>query len=52
MLMKSKQKLIETIKRLLSAEDMGLDFLMKLEESELKTLLASISHKLEGQKGK
>jgi len=33
--MKSKQKLIETIKRLLSAEDMGLDFLNKLEEGEL-----------------
>ena len=47
-----KKELIETIKRLLSAEDMGLDFLNKLEESELKTLIASISHKMEDLKTK
>jgi hypothetical protein len=50
--MTPKQELIETIKRLLSAEDMGLDFLNKLEEKELKILIASINHRLEPQKGK
>ena len=50
--MKSKQKLIETIKRLLSAEDMGLDFLNKLEEKELKILIASIRNRLEDLKTK
>ena len=49
-LMNTKQELIEAIKRLLSAEDMGLDFLSKLEENELKTLIASISYRLEDQK--
>ena len=39
--MNTKQELIEAIKRLLSAEDMGLDFLSKLEENELKTLILS-----------
>ena len=48
--MDTKQKLIEVIKKLLSADDMGLDFLNKLEESELKTLIASIRHRLEDQK--
>ena len=47
--MDTKEELIETTKRLLSAEDMGLDFLNKLEESELKILIASIRHRLEGQ---
>ena len=47
--MGTKQELIETIKRLLLADDMGLDFLDKLEESELKTLIASIRHRLENQ---
>ena len=47
--MGTKQELIEAIKRLLLAEDMGLDFLNKLEESELKTLIASIRHRLENQ---
>jgi len=50
--MTPKQELIETIQRLLSAEDMGLDFLNKLEEKELKILIASINHRLEPQKGK
>lgn len=50
--MNTKEELIETVKRLLSAEDMGLDFLNKLEESELKILIASISHRLEDQKTK
>jgi hypothetical protein len=50
--MDAKKELIETIKRLLSAEDMGLDFLNKLEEKELKILIASINHRLEPQKGK
>ncbi len=44
-----KQKLIKTIKELLSAEDVNLDFLNKLEESELKTLTASIRDSLENQ---
>lgn len=38
--MDEKQELIEAIKRLLFADDMGLDFLTKLEESELKTLIS------------
>ena len=50
--MDTKKELIETIKRLLSAEDMGLDFLNKLEEKELKILIASINHRLEGLKTK
>jgi hypothetical protein len=45
--MDKKEELIETVKRLLAAEDMGLDFLHKLEENELKVLIASISHRLE-----
>jgi len=48
--MDKRQELIEALKKLLSAEDMGLDFLNKLEESELKTLIASIRHRLENQK--
>jgi len=52
MLMDKKQKLIENIKKLLIAEDMGLDFLNKLEEKELKILIASIGHRLEEQKAK
>jgi hypothetical protein len=47
--MDTKQSLIENIKRLLSADDMGFEFLNKLEESELKTLIASIRHRLENQ---
>lgn len=50
--MDKKEELIETVKRLLCAADMGLDFLCKLEESELKILIASISHRLEDQKSK
>jgi len=50
--MTTKQKLIENIKKLLIAEDMGLDFLNKLEEKELKILIASINHRLEGLKTK
>jgi len=48
--MDTKQELTEAIKKLLLAEDIGLDFLNKLEESELKTLIASIRHRLENQK--
>ena len=48
--MNTKQELIETIKRLLVAEDVDLDFLNKLEENELKTLIVSISDRLEKQK--
>ena len=50
--MKPKQELIETIKRLLSAEDMGLDFLTKIEKDELKKLIASIRNRLEDLKTK
>ena len=49
MLMNTKQELIENFKRLLLEEDASLDFLNKLEESELKTLIASIRHRLENQ---
>ena len=49
MLMDTKQELIETIKRLLLAEDVDLDFLNKLEENELKTLIVSISDRSEKQ---
>jgi hypothetical protein len=48
--MDTRQELIEAVKKLLLAEDMGLDFLNKLEESELKTLIASIRHRLGNQK--
>ena len=47
--MDTKQEFIEIIKGLLSADDMGLDFLNRNEESELKTLIASIRHRLENQ---
>jgi len=50
MLMDTKQELMETIKSLLLANDIGLEFLNKLEESELKTLIISISDRLEKQK--
>ena len=50
--MDAKKELIETIKRLLSAEDMGLDFLAKLEKDELKKLIASIRNRLEDLKTK
>ena len=50
--MDAKKELIETIKRLLSAEDMGLDFLIKLEKDELKKLIASIRNRLEDLKTK
>jgi len=44
-----KQKLIKIIKKLLSAEDANLDFLNKLQEDELKVLVASIRDRLENQ---
>jgi len=47
--MTPKQELIETIKRLLFAEDVDLNFLNKLEENELKTLIVSISDRSEKQ---
>jgi len=47
--MNTKQELIETIKRLLSAEDIDLEFLNKLEENELRTLIVSISDRSEKQ---
>ncbi len=49
MLVNTKQELIENLKRLLLEDDASLDFLNKLEESELKTLIASIRHRLENQ---
>ena len=48
--MNTKQELIENLKRLLLEDDTSLYFLNKLEESELKTLIASIRHRLENQK--
>jgi len=48
--MSIKQELIENLKRLLSEDEATLDFLNKLEESELKTLIASIRHRLGNQK--
>ena len=48
--MDPKKELIETIKRLLLAEDVDLDFLNKLEENELRTLIVSISDRSEKQK--
>jgi len=48
--MDTKQELIETIKRLLLVDDMCFEFLNKLEESELKTLIVSISDRLEIKK--
>lgn len=47
--MDTKQGLIEKIKTLLVTEDIDLDFLKKLEESELKTLIASMRSRLENQ---
>lgn len=47
--MDPKQELIETIKRLLLAKDVDLDFLYKLEENELKTLIVLISDRSEKQ---
>lgn len=47
--MNTKQELIETIKRLLSVEDVDLDFLNKLDENELKTLIILISDRSEKQ---
>ena len=48
--MNTKQKLIKNLKRLLLEDEASLDFLNKLEESELKTLIALIRHRLENQK--
>jgi len=45
--MDTKQELIETIKRLLLADDVDIDFLYKLDESELKTLIVLISDRSE-----
>jgi hypothetical protein len=47
--MDTKQALIVKIKNLLMAEDISFDFLKKLEESELKTLIASIRGRIENQ---
>lgn len=47
--MDKKQELIETIKRLLLPKDVALDFLYKLGENELKTLIVSITDRLEKQ---
>jgi hypothetical protein len=48
--MDSKMTLIKTIKNLLSAEDVSLDFLNKLGDDELKTLIAVIRDRIERQK--
>jgi len=48
--MDTKQELIETIKRLLLAKGADLDFLNKLKENELKTLIILISDRSEKQK--
>jgi len=42
-----KEKLIETIQKIL-ATDQDFDFLMKLTETELETLVASIRGRLDG----
>jgi hypothetical protein len=47
--MNTKKKLIKTTKKLLSAEDLNLDFLIKLQEDELKVLVASIRDRLDNQ---
>ena len=48
--MNTKDELVGNIKKLLMAEDMDFGFLNKLEERKLKTLIASIRHRLEKQK--
>jgi hypothetical protein len=48
--MDTKQALIGKIKNLLLVEDINLDFLKKLEEDELKTLIAVIRDRIENQK--
>ena len=48
--MNTKRELIENLKRLLLEDGATFDFLNKLEESELKTLIASIRHRLENRK--
>lgn len=50
MLMNTKQELIENLKRLLFEDEASFDFLNKLEESELKNLIASIRNRLENQR--
>jgi len=40
-------KLVRTIKKLLSAEEIDLDFLKKLQEDELKSLVVSIRDRLD-----
>lgn len=49
-LMNAKQELIENLKRLLFEDEASFDFLNKLEESELKNLIASIRNRLEDQR--
>ena len=48
--MNTKQELIEKLNKLLLEDDTSLEFLNKLEESELKNLIASIRLRLEKQK--
>ena len=49
MLMDTKQRLIKSIKELLSVEDVNLDFLNKLQEDELKVLIVSIRDRVDNQ---
>jgi hypothetical protein len=48
--MDRKKNLITTIRNLLSVDDVNLDFLNKLAEDELKTLIAVIRDRIESQK--
>ena len=48
--MDSKLTFITTIRNLLSVDDVNLDFLNKLAEDELKTLIAVIRDRIENQK--
>ncbi len=43
----TKEKLIETIKRILDT-DLDLDFLSKLNQKDLETLIACIRDRIEG----
>ena len=44
----TKEELIEILKRVLKT-DTDIDFLLKLDESELETLVAVIRDRIEGQ---
>jgi len=43
----TKDKLIETIQRILDADDVDLDFLLQLKKNEIKTLVVCIRDRVE-----